>query len=131
LPQFIQKRKENFRLLFNGLKQYNEYFVLPKTTTNSDPSWFGFPILGKENAPFRRDEIVGYLEENRIAARMLFGGNLLKQPAYGGARYRLSDSIKNTELVMNDLIWIGVYPGLRPMMIEYIVSKFNKFLDKT
>jgi CDP-6-deoxy-D-xylo-4-hexulose-3-dehydrase len=129
LPQFIQKRKENFRLLFEGLKQYDNYFVLPKTTTNSDPSWFGFPILVKEKAPFRRDKIVGCLEENGIATRMLFGGNLLNQPAYEFIEFRLITSLKNTDRVMNSLFWIGVYPGLMPTMVDFIIQKFNQFLN--
>ena len=130
LPQFIQKRKENFKLLYEELKQYDDYFVLPKTTTNSDPSWFGFSILVKENAPFRRDEIVGYLEENRIATRMLFGGNLLNQPAYECIEFRSVNSLKNTNTVTNSLFWIGVYPGLMPTMVDFIIHRFDQFLER-
>jgi CDP-4-dehydro-6-deoxyglucose reductase, E1 len=96
LPEFIERRKENFRLLYEGLKQYDSYFVLLKATVDSDPSWFGFPILVRENAPFKRDEIVRHLEKNRIATRMLFGGNLLKQPAYDGIEFRSVMSLENT-----------------------------------
>ncbi len=128
LPRFIEKRKENFKLLYEGLSQFDDYFVLPKGTLNSEPSWFGFPIIVREEAPFKRDEIIKYLEENRIATRMLFGGNLLKQPAYESIDYRVVDPLKNTNIVMDDLLWIGVYPGLMPKMIEYILSEFNLFL---
>jgi CDP-6-deoxy-D-xylo-4-hexulose-3-dehydrase len=130
LPGFIEKRKENFRLLYKGLRQYDDYFELPKATSNSDPSWFGFPILVRDNAPFKRDEIVRYLEENRIATRMLFGGNLLKQPAYEGVKYLAVSSLRNTDVVMNCLFWIGVYPGLMPTMVDFIIKKFSKRLYK-
>ena len=129
LPEFIEKRKENFKLIYEGLRQYDDYFVLPKATANSDPSWFGFPLLVRENAEFSRDEIVRYLEENKIATRMLFGGNLLKQPAYEGVKYRTVSALENTDAVMNDLFWIGVYPGLSPAMVDYIIHKFNQFLS--
>ncbi|MDD4410014.1 MAG: lipopolysaccharide biosynthesis protein RfbH [Candidatus Pacebacteria bacterium] len=129
LPEFIESRKENFKLLYEGLRQHDDYFVLPKETANSDPSWFGFPILVQENAPFRRDEIVAYLEENKIATRMLFGGNLLKQPAYEGIEFRSVTSLENTDVVMNDLLWVGVYPGLMPTMVDFIILKFNQFLS--
>jgi CDP-4-dehydro-6-deoxyglucose reductase, E1 len=128
LPGFIERRRENFKMLYEGLRQHEDYFLLPKATTNSEPSWFGFPVLVRENAPFKRDEIVKYLEENKIATRMLFGGNLLKQPAYEGVRYRLVASLENTDIVMNNLFWIGVYPGLMPTMVDFTIHKFNKFL---
>ena len=128
LPEFIEKRKENFRLLYEGLKQYDEYFVLPKATANSEPSWFGFPVLVGEGAPFKRDEIVWFLETNGIATRMLFGGNLLKQPAYDSVKYRAVSSLENADVVMESLFWIGVYPGLMPSMIDFVIRKFSQFL---
>lgn len=131
LPQFIERRMANFKLLYEGLRQYDEYFVLPKATANSEPSWFGFPILVRDNAPFKRDEIVRYLEENKIATRMLFGGNLLKQPAYDGIEFRSVMTLGNTDAVMKSLFWIGVYPGLMPTMVNFIIYKFNQFLGET
>lgn len=128
LPQFIKAREGNFAYLHNHLKKYERYFVLPKATANSEPSWFGFPILVKEDAPFARNDIVNYLEKNKIATRMLFGGNLTKQPAYENAKYRISGSLKNTDLIMNNLFWIGVYPGINRKMLEYISEKFRNFL---
>lgn len=128
LPKFIEKRKENFRILYDGLKKYEKYFILPQATENSEPSWFGFPILIKEDAPFMRDKIVDYLEENKIATRMLFGGNLIKQPAYQEIKYRIYGTLQNTDLVMNNLFWIGVYPGLTEEMIGFVISRFRKFL---
>jgi len=123
---FIEKRKENFKMLYEGLRKYEKYIILPEATENSEPSWFGFPLLVREDAPFTRDEIVNYLEESKIATRMLFGGNLTKQPAYENVKYKLIDSLKNTDLVMNNLFWIGVYPGITDEMIGYILKKFNE-----
>lgn len=130
LPKFIQKRRANFKTLFNNLKRYERYFILPQATKNSNPSWFGFPITVKDNASFTRDEIVKYLEQNKVATRMLFGGNLTKQPAYQDIKYRVFDTLKNTDLVMNNLFWIGVYPGISNNMLKYILECFDKFLGR-
>jgi CDP-4-dehydro-6-deoxyglucose reductase, E1 len=130
VANFIEKRKANFKALYEGLGSFGNYFVLPRMAEESDPSWFGFPILVRENAPFTRSEIVAYLEENKIATRMLFGGNLTKQPAYEGIKYRVLDTLDNTDIVMNDLFWIGVYPGMDTYVIDYILLKFYAFLNK-
>lgn len=127
LPEFIEKRKHNFALLYNAMKKYDRYLLLPKATVHSEPSWFGFPIVVNADAPFTRTDIVKYLEGNKISTRMLFGGNLLKQPAYNGIRYRLIGSLENTDMVMNNLFWIGVYPGLTEEMLNYILSKFDDY----
>ena len=127
LPKFIEARRKNFKYLFNHLIKYEKYLLLPQPTENSDPSWFGFPILVKENAPFNRNDIVNFLEEHKIATRMLFGGNLLRQPAYENIKCRVVGGLKNTDLVMNNLFWIGVYPGITPEKLKYINSIFNKF----
>jgi CDP-6-deoxy-D-xylo-4-hexulose-3-dehydrase len=129
LPGFAEKRKDNFNLLYRGLKKYENYFVLPEPPPHSEPSWFGFPILVKENAPFSRDDIVRYLEANKISTRMLFGGNLIKQPAYSDMKYRAPDALKNTDLVMKNLFWIGVYPGMKEGMIRYMLDKFDEFIS--
>ena len=129
LPSFIRARKQNFDELYKFFKNYEQYFLLPKTEKNSQPCWFGFPLLAKKDAPFTRNEIVEYLEKNKIATRMLFGGNLTKQPAYENIKYRVSNSLKNTDLIMNNLFWIGVYPGINKEMIYYIKKCFKKFLD--
>ena len=130
LPKFIEARKKNFTSLYNHLKKYEKYFILPQTTKNSEPSWFGFPILVRESALFTRDEIVKYLEENKIATRMLFGGNLTKQPAYENIKYRTFGLLKNTDLVMNNLFWIGVYPGISQKQISFILDKIGKFMKR-
>ena len=127
LPQFIETRIKNFNFIYKFLEKYNKYFVLPKATENSLPSWFGFPILVKPDAPFLRAEIVNYLEKNKIATRMLFGGNLIKQPAYENIKYRIFGDLKNTDVIMNNLFWIGVYPGLTKEKLNYIGDTFNKY----
>lgn len=129
LPNFIEKRKKNFMFLYNNLKEYEDYFILPNWEKESDVSWFGFPILVKNEAPFSRDEIVDYLEKNKIATRMLFGGNLTKQPAYKDVNYRIYGNLENTDLVMNNLFWIGVYPGLDIDKLEYIKKILNNFFE--
>ena len=130
LPSFIEKRKQNFDFLYNFLKIYEKYILLPEWNKEADVSWFGFPILVKNEAPFSRNEIVDYLEKNKIATRMLFGGNLTKQPAYKNVNYRIYGKLENTELVMNNLFWIGVYPGLDIDKLEYIKKILNNFLNK-
>jgi CDP-4-dehydro-6-deoxyglucose reductase, E1 len=130
LPEFIQRRKENFDILFKGLKKFKDYFVLPRPTTRSDPSWFGFPILIRDDAGFSRNDLVHFLEEHKVATRMLFGGNLTKQPAYSEMIFRSAGPLVNTDLVMNNLFWIGVYPGLKPEMCAYIVATFDAFFSR-
>ena len=130
LNGFIGKRRENFDVLHKSLKKFEKYLLLPEATKNSEPSWFGFPILVRENAPFSRNDIVNYLEGKKIATRMLFGGNLMKQPAYAGVKMKVVDSLKNTDLVMNNLFWIGVYPGLNKKMLNYMCGQFEIFHKK-
>lgn len=129
LKRFKERRVNNFKTFYETLKVYEDFFILPKAEVKSEPSWFGFPLLIRENAPFTREEIVSYLEGNKIATRMLFGGNLIRQPAYEGIDYRTITILKNTDLVMNNLFWIGVYPGLTDEMVNYINAKFEDFLE--
>ncbi|MCM8825398.1 MAG: lipopolysaccharide biosynthesis protein RfbH [Candidatus Omnitrophica bacterium] len=128
LPAFIGARKKNFNQLYKFFKKYEKYFILPHWSKNSDPAWFGFPLLIKNSAPFSRDEIVNYLEKHKIATRMLFGGNLTKQPAYQGIKYRIFQNLKNTDNVMNNLFWIGVYPGITEEKMRYLINTFDGFL---
>jgi CDP-6-deoxy-D-xylo-4-hexulose-3-dehydrase len=130
LPGFIEARKKNFKFLYSVFKKYEDYFTLPEAEKYSDPSWFGFPILVKDAAPFKRADIVNYLEGYKIATRMLFGGNLTKQPAYKNTGYRISEGLKNTDSVMNNLFWIGVYPGLTGQMLRYIEKIVDGFFQK-
>lgn len=130
LPKFIEIRKKNFNRLYNELKVYDNYLQLPETEENVDPSWFGFPILVKNNPKFKRDDIINHLETNKVATRMLFGGNLTKQPAYIDTNFRVASSLKNTDNVMNNLFWIGVYPGITEEKMVYILKVFEEFFKK-
>jgi len=130
LPAFIEHRKKNFGRLFNALEKYSRNVVLSSAVKDADPSWFGFPLLVRDDAPFSRSDLINYLEDHKIATRMLFGGNLLKQPAYEGIRYRVSGSLKNTDTVMNNLFWVGVYPGLTIEMLDYMIAVFDKFFER-
>ena len=125
LPSFIQARKRNFQALKSGLAGLETFFVLPQATPGSDPSWFGFPLLVRQDAPFTRSELVRFLEERKIATRLLFGGNLTRQPAYKNVQYRAIGQLPNSDLVMNQLLWIGVYPGLSQPMLDYMLETIH------
>jgi CDP-6-deoxy-D-xylo-4-hexulose-3-dehydrase len=122
LPYFIERRKENFRNLHVALEPYADVLLLPEATPGSDPSWFGFPFGVREDAPFTRDDLVRLLEERKIGTRLLFAGNLVRQPAYKGVDYRVIGDLKNTDFVMRNVLWVGVYPGLTKPMLEYIAE---------
>ncbi|HWE53408.1 MAG TPA: lipopolysaccharide biosynthesis protein RfbH [Bryobacteraceae bacterium] len=130
LPGFIDARRTNFRLLHEGLRDLEEFFILPEATANSDPSWFGFPIGIRPGAPFTRDFVTQHLEEHKIATRLLFGGNLVRQPAYRDIEKRVIGDLPNSDFVMNNVFWIGVYPGLDRVKIDYILSVFGKLKQK-
>ncbi|MBI4491381.1 MAG: lipopolysaccharide biosynthesis protein RfbH [Chloroflexi bacterium] len=122
LPGFIDARRRNFDLLYQGLRDREEFFVLPQATPGAEPSWFGFPLAVRPQAPFTRDQVVRYLEARRIATRLLFGGNLVRQPAYREATYRTVGSLPHSDAIMNQVFWVGVYPGLRPAMLDYMLE---------
>ena len=125
LPGFIEARKKNFATLKNGLADLQQFFALPEATPKSDPAWFGFPILLKPDAPFARKELIDFLDEKKIGTRLLFGGNLTRQPAYKDVNYRKVGSLENSDLVMNQLFWIGVYPGLTKPMLDYMLETLH------
>ncbi len=125
LPSFIERRRENFTALRAGLEDLSEFFVLPEATPNSHPSWFGFPIAVRESAPFNRNEVVRFLESRKIGTRLLFGGNLIRQPAYQGIAHRVAGTLHHTDFVMNRVFWIGVYPGITPEMREWVIQSFH------
>lgn len=129
LPGFIKRRKENFNYLRAALRRFEEYLVLPEATPGSDPSWFGFPLGVREEAPFRRDDLTRALEAHKIATRLLFGGNLTRQPAYEGCHYRVVGGLQNTDFVMNNVFWIGVYPGLTQAMLDFIAATVAEFVE--
>jgi len=122
LPKFIETRNSNWQLLRQGLNDLAEFFLLPEPTPNSQPSWFGFPFALREGAPFSRNALVRYLEGHKIATRLVFAGNLTRQPAYRDAQYRQIGDLRGTDFMMNQALWIGVYPGLSPDDIGYMVD---------
>lgn len=130
LPGFIEARKRNWRRLYQGLEPFEEFFVLPEATPGSDPSWFGFLLAVRPEAPFTRNDLVRYLENRKIGTRLLFGGNLTRQPAYTSTKHRVVGNLKNTDLVMNQAFWIGIYPGITVEMIDYMLDVFRVWLAK-
>lgn len=128
LPEFIARRKHNFRHLEAALAGLDEFLTLPKATRHSDPAWFGFPIGVRVDAPFRRDELIRTLEAKKIATRLLFGGNLVRQPAYQDSHYRVQGTLRNTDFVMDNVFWVGVYPGLTPAMLDFVASSIADFV---
>ena len=130
LDEFINARRNNWEKINNFIQKKQDYFVPHKPTQDSNPSWFGYAITVKEGLSFNRDELVKYLNENRIATRLMFGGNLIKQPAYKNKKFKVFGELTNADMVMNSTFWIGVYPGLTEEMIDYTIEKFEDFLSK-
>ncbi|MCF7988422.1 MAG: lipopolysaccharide biosynthesis protein RfbH [Methylovulum sp.] len=127
-PQFIQARKDNFAFLKNRLKSCEAFLELPEATEHSDPSWFGFPITVKENSPVTRLELLTYLDQHKIGSRLLFAGNLTRQPYMIGANFRISGDLTNTDNVMNNTFWIGVQPALTTEMLEFAASTIESYM---
>jgi CDP-6-deoxy-D-xylo-4-hexulose-3-dehydrase len=127
LPGFIETRKRNFATLYERLQQYVQYLILPETHPKADPSWFAFPLTIKKDAPFAAKELVSFLENRKIMTRKLFAGNITRQPAYQNVPYRIIGDLFNTDYVMENTFFIGVYPGLTPEMIDYVTGSFDDF----
>jgi CDP-6-deoxy-D-xylo-4-hexulose-3-dehydrase len=127
LESFISKRKINFNFLYKNLKHLEEILILPEPEVNSDPSWFGFPISLRENKKYNRNDLIKYLNHNKIGTRLLFSGNLVKQPYMKNINFKINKDLKNTDFVMNNTFWIGVYPGLSEKHLEYSVTKIDNF----
>ncbi len=130
LEKFIQIRKDNFKYIKNGLQKFENDLILPSPTSESDPSWFGFPITVKESASFTKNNLVNYLASKMIDTRPLFAGNITKQPYFEKILYRISGSLTNTDLIMNNTFWIGVFPGLTKKMIDYVIEQFEEFFNQ-
>jgi CDP-4-dehydro-6-deoxyglucose reductase, E1 len=130
LQGFIKKRKENFDFLYKNLKNLEKFIILPKAEENSEPSWFGFPISLKKDNKICRNDLIKYLNENKIGTRLLFSGNLTKQPYMKDVNFRIHKELKNTDFVMENTFWIGLYPGLFVSHLEYVSEKLKIFFSK-
>jgi CDP-6-deoxy-D-xylo-4-hexulose-3-dehydrase len=129
LPDFIKARRERFETIKDRLRPIEESVLLPEATRHSNPCWFGFPMTIKDGGKRDRLGLLRYLEQHRIGARLLFGGNLIHQPCMVGQKFRVSGSLHNTDRIMNDTFWTGVYPGLSPEMIDFFVETMTKFFS--
>jgi len=125
LPAFIQARRDNWQALRAGLDDLADVLILPEPTERSEPSWFGFLIAVREDAPFTRNQLTGYLEEHKIATRLLFGGNLARQPAYRDRPFRAIGDLRHSDFVMNQAFWIGVYPGISDVARDYVIETIH------
>jgi CDP-4-dehydro-6-deoxyglucose reductase, E1 len=130
LPGFIATRRANFAKLYAALSDLDDIFILPEATAHSEASWFGFPLAVRNDAPTTRTQVVHFLESRNIATRLLFGGNLLRQPAYRDIRRRVIGDLHNTDFVMNNVFWIGLYPGITQPMIDYMTETFHQIPKK-
>ena len=127
LDDFIVKRRANFAYLKERLQRCSEFLHLPEATPNSDPSWFGFPMVLREDSGIKRVDLLNYLDQNKIGTRLLFAGNLTRQPYMTGRNFRVSGELMNTDIVMNQTFWVGVYPGLDSVHLDFIVEKLETF----
>lgn len=128
LPSFIKIRKQNHRFLYQSLKQYEKFFILPSWDKKTEPCWFGFMLVVKKNAPFDRLEIVNFLQNNKVETRSLFAGNILRHPAYLKIKKRVVGNLKNSDYIAENGFWIGVYPALNQNHLKYVVKKFEEFV---
>jgi CDP-6-deoxy-D-xylo-4-hexulose-3-dehydrase len=127
LESFIKKRKENFNFLYINIKALEEFLILPEPEKNSEVSWFGFPLTLKKNNKYNRNDLIKYLNENKIGTRLLFSGNLIKQPYMKNINFKVQGNLKNTDLIMENTFWIGLYPGLSKEQLQYSVLKIKDF----
>lgn len=135
LPEFTNKRRANFQILLDGLRDLEEYLILPKPAEHAHPSWFGFLITVREQAPFTRDELTAYLEDSNVQTRNLFAGNIVKHPCFDEMRnkqegYRIATDLVNTDRIMNQTFWIGVYPGMDQAKLDYMIQQIKKFVEE-
>jgi CDP-6-deoxy-D-xylo-4-hexulose-3-dehydrase len=131
VEHFIAARRENFQYLRRALEPLQDTLLLPVPTENSEPSWFGFPLAVREDAPFTRDQLVQTLESQKIGTRLLFAGNLLRQPAYQDIEHRKIGDLRHTDFVMRNLLWIGVFPGLTRPMLDHIANTITQFANQS
>lgn len=127
LPGFVEKRKQNFRYLHERLRSVEEFLILPQATPKSDPSWFGFPVTLRTEANVDRLDLLKYLDQHKIGTRLLFAGNLTRQPYFEGRNYRVAGSLENTDRIMEQTFWLGIYPGLNETMLDYVAERIEAF----
>lgn len=130
LDGFIAARRENFAMLRERLQDLEEVLILPEATERSEPSWFGFPVSVREGAPFQRDDLLKHLDQRRVATRLLFGGNLLRQPAYEGIEHRRAGDLRVADFIAGHSFWLGVYPGLDERMLDYVAGTIRAFVSE-
>ncbi len=128
---FIARRRANFAGLFDRLKPFEEFLILPEATPNSEPSWFGFPITVRPEAPFSRLELLTFYDAAKIGSRLLFAGNLTRQPPYKDLPYRISGALQNTDTVINQTFWLGIYPGITAEMMDFVAERTGALVKKT
>ena len=131
IDEFVSARKSNFHYLKERLASCAEFLILPEATLHADPSWFGFPITLRDTCPVSRLDLLTYLDQCKVGTRLLFAGNLTRQPYMIGRHFRVSGSLVNTDIIMNNTFWIGVQPALTQEMMDYSVSKIEEFLGVT
>jgi CDP-6-deoxy-D-xylo-4-hexulose-3-dehydrase len=129
-PAFIAQRRANFDYLHERLKPFEEFLILPEATPNSEPAWFGFPITVRPEAPLTRLELLTYFDENKIGSRLLFSGNLTRQPAYKDVNYRISGTLANTDIIMNQTFWLGIYPGITREMMDFVAERTGAMVKR-
>src|SRR5690606_2271676 len=130
LPDFIAARKRHFQYLYAGLKQFEEFLMLPTWHPKADPSWFAFPLLVRDEAPFLRHELTRFLEDHQVETRPLFAGNILKQPGYRNIAHRVVGDLRVADQIMRGAFFVGVYPGLNEQRLDYMISIFEKFFKE-
>lgn len=128
VDEFEQARKQNFAYLKERLKSCEEFLILPEATEHAEPSWFGFPLTLRESAPVNRLDLLRYLDQYKIGTRLLFAGNLIRQPYIKTQKYRISESLENTDTVMNNTFWLGIHPNIQQRQLEFTAEKFEIFL---
>ena len=131
LPSFVKLRNENWNYLHQGLSDLQDFLILPTATLNSEPSWFGFALTLTEASPITRNDLVKALNARNIGTRLLFGGNLLKQPAFENTPRRVLGELTNTDIVMDNTFWVGVWPGITPQMLDYIIDSIHELLRQS